>query len=69
MKRSLMLALLIALIASASWAQDKSSPTGQKSLAATMDVYVFPTKGQTPEQQSTHEAESSSGGGPVNSPL
>jgi len=30
--------------------------TGQKSLAATMNVYVFPTKGQTPEQQNTDEA-------------
>jgi len=29
---------------------------GQKSLAATMNVYVFPTKGQTPEQQNTDEA-------------
>ncbi len=56
MKRSLMLALLIALIASASWAQN-SSPTGQKTLAATMDVFVFPAKGQTPDQQSTHEVE------------
>ena len=57
MKRSLMSALLIVLIASATWAQDTSSSTGQKSLAATMDVFVFPAKGQTPEQQSTHEAE------------
>jgi hypothetical protein len=29
---------------------------GQKSLAATMNVYVFPSKGQTPEQQNTDEA-------------
>lgn len=29
---------------------------GQKSLAATMNVYVFPNKGQTPEQQNTDES-------------
>jgi hypothetical protein len=29
---------------------------GQKSLAATMDVYVFPSKGQTTAQQNTDEA-------------
>src|SRR5580765_2966379 len=31
-------------------------PSGQKTLAATMNVYAFPTKGQTPEQQSQDEA-------------
>lgn len=31
-------------------------PTGQKTLAATMSVYAFPSKGQTPEQQSQDEA-------------
>ena len=35
-------------------AQDK--PSG-KTLAATLDVYVFPKKGQTPDQQSKDEAE------------
>jgi hypothetical protein len=34
-----------------------AAPTGQKTLAATMSVYVFPTTGQTPEQQSKDEAE------------
>lgn len=34
-----------------------SPPASQKSLAATMDVYVFPTGGQTPEQQSKDEGE------------
>jgi hypothetical protein len=53
MKKLLLLAVVIALVASAAWAQG----SGQKSLSATMEVYVFPTKGQTPEQQSTHEAE------------
>jgi hypothetical protein len=33
-----------------------TAPTGQKTLAATMSVYAFPTKGQTPEQQSQDEA-------------
>jgi hypothetical protein len=31
-------------------------PTGQKTLAATMNVYAFPNKGQKPEQQSQDEA-------------
>jgi len=31
-------------------------PTGQKTLAATMNVYAFPSKGQKPEQQSQDEA-------------
>jgi hypothetical protein len=30
--------------------------TGQKTLAATLNVYVFPTQGQTPEVQSSDEA-------------
>ncbi len=34
-----------------------SAPTGQKSLAATMNVYVFPNAGQTPEQQSKDEGD------------
>jgi hypothetical protein len=32
-------------------------PTGQKTLAATMGVYVYPTKGQPAEQQSMDEVE------------
>jgi len=34
----------------------QAPPTGQKTLAATMDVYVFPTKGQAPDVQSQDEA-------------
>ena len=34
-----------------------ATPSGQKTLAATMNIYVFPTEGQTPEQQSKDEAE------------
>lgn len=33
-----------------------AAPSGQKTLAATLNVYVFPTTGQTTEQQSTDEA-------------
>lgn len=57
MRKALMLTLLIALIASTSWAQSTSSPTGTKTLAATMSVFVFPANGQAPEQQSKDEAE------------
>jgi hypothetical protein len=32
-------------------------PTGQKTLAATMDVYVFPSSGQAASQQSKDESE------------
>ena len=43
---------LLLAIAAAAPAQTQSSappPAQQKSLAATMNVYVFPTKGQTAE--------------------
>lgn len=33
-----------------------AQPVPQKTLAATLNVYVFPTAGQTPAQQSTDEA-------------
>ena len=33
-----------------------TAPSGQMTLAATMSVYVFPTTGQTPAQQSSDEA-------------
>jgi hypothetical protein len=33
-----------------------AAPAGQKTLAATLNVYAFPTKGQAPEQQSQDEA-------------
>jgi hypothetical protein len=33
-----------------------AAPTGQKTLAATMNVYVFPNKGQKPDQQSQDES-------------
>jgi outer membrane lipoprotein SlyB len=34
----------------------QTQPAQPKTLAATMDVYVFPTEGQTAQQQSTDEA-------------
>ena len=46
-----------ALVVPAAEAQQAVAPaSGQKTLAATMDVYVFPKTGQTSEQQSTDEA-------------
>jgi hypothetical protein len=61
MKNQLVLAACVA-IASTSLAQapptaPAAQPAPQKTLAATLNVYVFPTKGQTPAQQSTEEAE------------
>jgi len=59
MKQLFAMAILISLVAAAAalaQGQQVSQPTGQKTLAATMNVYAFPTKGQTPEQQSQDEA-------------
>jgi hypothetical protein len=42
------------------WAQDSPSsaaPAGQKSLASTLNVYVFPSAGQSAAQQSKDEGE------------
>jgi hypothetical protein len=52
MKKVVMSVLLIALIAPLALAE-----TTPKTLAATMDVYVFPTEGQDSSQQSKDEAE------------
>jgi hypothetical protein len=59
-KRLTMFAL-ITLCAAASMSQTETAPASQqpapqKSLAASLNVYVFPTTGQTPEQQSTDES-------------
>jgi len=52
-KKVLVLVGVIAIVALAG-----SLPVvAQKTLAATMNVHVFPADGQTPEQQSTSEAE------------
>lgn len=55
MKKIIILTVLSVLIAPLARAQ--SAPTGQKTLAATMNVYVFPTEGQDSGQQSKDEAE------------
>jgi len=54
------LSLLTSLGAAAQTAAPQGQvapPSGQKTLAATMSVYVFPNAGQKPEQQSKDEAE------------
>jgi uncharacterized protein YcfJ len=53
--RFLVACILTALIVTAGNAQT-APPSGQKTLASTIDVYVFPTEGQTPETQSNDEA-------------
>jgi len=57
--KTILIAGLLTAIAAAAPAQTQptaSQPAQQKTLAATINVYVFPTTGQTPEQQSTDEA-------------
>jgi len=46
-------------VLSNAWAQSTSisPPTGQKTLAATLNVYAFPGAGQVPTQQSQDETE------------
>jgi hypothetical protein len=48
--------IVLVLILPGAEGQDVAQPSGQKTLAATMKIYVFPTAGQTPEQQSADEA-------------
>ena len=60
MKRTLIAVILTAFLAgffTFAQTQQVASPTGQKTLAATMNVYVFPTGGQTSEQQAKNEGE------------
>ncbi len=48
---------MLAVCAGVARAQAPAAPpSGQKTLAATLNVYVFPTTGQTAQQQSTDEA-------------
>ena len=57
MRRSIaMLSLFVMMAPSALWAQMAPASSGQKSLAATMNIYAFPTKGQSASQQSEDEA-------------
>jgi len=50
------LTILIAVGLASGLTPAQAPPGAQKTLAATMNVYVFPTKGQTAEQQSQDEA-------------
>jgi len=54
MKRILVLAAALALCAVMT-GRAQSSGSAQKSLASTMNVYVFPNAGQSPSQQSQDE--------------
>jgi hypothetical protein len=56
MKRTISAVLSIALFAPIVALAQVQPPSGQKSLAATLSIYAFPTKGQTPSQQSEDEA-------------
>ena len=57
MRRAIAATLLACLIApSIAIAQMAPASSGQKSLAATLNVYVFPTEGQSPTQQSEDQA-------------
>ena len=57
MKKLVALAFAIVLAAPVSlFAQMAPASSGQKSLAATMNIYAFPTKGQSASQQSEDEA-------------
>ena len=60
MKRTLVVATLVCLaMITGARGQSKAvgAPTGQKSLSATMNVYVFPNAGQAPDAQSKDEGE------------
>lgn len=56
MKRAIALVSLIVLAAPPVALAQTAPASGQKTLAATMNIYAFPTKGQAPEQQSQDEA-------------
>src|SRR4051812_24824903 len=52
MNRKIFLTLIVALAATAAFAQ-----TSQKSLASSLNVYAFPQKGQSASEQSVAEAD------------
>ena len=52
---AVILALVLTPLALAQ--SEVKEPTGQKTLAATMNVYVFPAEGQAADQQNKEEAE------------
>jgi hypothetical protein len=58
MKKISVLAVLIGVAATpAALTQELAQPTGQKTLAATVGVFVYPAEEQTPEKQSRDEVE------------
>jgi len=57
MKRVIVVAALILLDVHVTSRAQTQPPPQQKTLAATMSVYVFPTQGQPAEQQSKDEAD------------
>jgi hypothetical protein len=57
MKTVLMTTIVLILASTAVGAQESSDSTEQKSLAATLGIYVFPEEGQAIEQQSLDEVE------------
>jgi hypothetical protein len=57
MRRPVIPATLIAIVFLMPVAAQDSGSTGQKSLAATMNVYVFPAEGQSSSDQSKAEAD------------
>ena len=56
MKRVIALVTLIVLAAPSISLAQMAPASGQKTLAATMNIYAFPTKGQDASQQSQDEA-------------
>lgn len=58
MKRVIALVTLIVLAAPSIALAQMAPASGQKTLAATMNIYAFPTKGQGASQQSQDEAAS-----------
>ncbi len=57
MKRTALTAALLALAAASRPSLQAQNAPQQKTLAATMSIYVFPTTGQSATQQSVDEAE------------
>ena len=55
--RKIVAFLLLVGMAAVGTVQADDQPAAQKSLSSTMEVYVFPTKGQDASQQSKDEAE------------
>jgi hypothetical protein len=54
--KTLLVTVVITFVAGGGAYAQTEPPSGQRSLAATVDVYVFPSEGQTHEQQSKDEA-------------